>query len=147
MFSPQDAVQNPTITSLRNPRRRQRTSTTEDSVKQPKTKRQRSALKKDTFLPPGNANEDDAQFASGYPDEEGAVMNGGNNDDGDTAAVVNGDALGGGHDLRSGNDALRELTFRGPKKAEKRGQRGDGLMALVCLIACFVESWMVDSGC
>lgn len=111
MFSPDVSV-HPNVASLRNPRRRQRTSS-DDSIKPPKAKRQRSALRQDTFEPPYDAN-----------------VNG-------LAGPANGDVSLNGHAPEevppaNGGVSSKDLALRGPKKQERRGERGDGTVVLVC---------------
>lgn len=99
MFAP-DATVRSAVSSLRNPRRRQRTNS-DDSVKLPKAKRQRSALGEDTFEPhPFTASE-----------QESSV-------DADPNAY------------KAGFVVQKDLALRGPKRPEKRSD-ADGIVILV----------------
>ncbi|KAJ9196783.1 hypothetical protein DTO166G4_621 [Paecilomyces variotii] len=98
MFAP-DATVRSAVSSLRNPRRRQRTNS-DDSVKLPKAKRQRSALGEDTFEPhPFTASE-----------QESSV-------DADPNAY------------KAGFVVQKDLALRGPKRPEKRSD-ADGIVIL-----------------
>jgi hypothetical protein len=118
MFSP-DVAGPSTAASLRNPRRRQRNQN-EDSIKPPKAKRHRSALRNDTFTPLENV-------------EVNAI-----------ARQANGELSVNGHapaqsptpastrqTRSSGNTGLQELAYRPQKKQDKRAERGDGGVTLV----------------
>lgn len=106
MFSTESA-HTATSLSLRNPRRRQRTSS-DESVKPPKAKRQRSGLRHDTFDAPGSVKLDPRanQATDGLLSSQGE------------SAVVN------------GGTATKELAVRGGRK-EQSGDRADGTLILV----------------
>lgn len=108
MFAPDVTAH--TTSSLRNPRRRQRTSS-DDSVKFPKAKRQRSALRQDTFDPPDVATLGDGEHVSESSQQSASVEESG---------------------ITSSEDVFqRQLTLRGPKKTEKSGDNVDGTVILV----------------
>jgi nuclear pore complex protein Nup133 len=65
MFVPKAGLSS--VASLRNPRRRQRTSS-DESVKQPDAKRQRSALRSES---PGRSSEAQSDFMKGLPKDPG----------------------------------------------------------------------------
>ncbi|KAL1965172.1 hypothetical protein VTN77DRAFT_6085 [Rasamsonia byssochlamydoides] len=104
-----DVVTVHSTSSLRNPRRRQRTSS-DDSVKPPKAKRQRSALGQDTFDPPVVAEVEDGEQVSQPVQQSAAVP--------ESGIAPNGDVF------------QRHLALRGPKKAEKPGDTVDGTVVL-----------------
>ncbi|KAL1983543.1 hypothetical protein VTN96DRAFT_10203 [Rasamsonia emersonii] len=107
MFAPDVTAH--TTSSLRNPRRRQRTSS-DDSVKFPKAKRQRSALRQDTFDPPDVATLGDGEHVSESSQQSASVEESG---------------------ITSSEDVFqRQLTLRGPKKTEKSGDNVDGTVIL-----------------
>lgn len=108
MFAP-DVIAHST-SSLRNPRRRQRTSS-DDSVKLPKAKRQRSVLRQDTFDPPDIAALRDGERVS-QPSQQSASVE-------ESSITSNEDVF------------QRQLTIRGPKKTEKSGDSVDGTVILV----------------
>jgi hypothetical protein len=110
MFSP-DAAPTPHTHSLRPKRARQTGS--EDSIKLPRAKKQRSALRRDTFEPPTDANL--AEVASG---------------DGDRPSM-NGHLGEVKHSTNGAPEPGRQLTLRGGKKADKRSERGHGTVLLV----------------
>ncbi|KAL1848972.1 hypothetical protein Plec18170_007631 [Paecilomyces lecythidis] len=98
MFAP-DATVRSAVSSLRNPRRRQRTNS-DESVKLPKAKRQRSVLGEDTLGPrPFTASE-----------QESSV-------DADSSAY------------KAGSVVQKDLALRGPKRPDKRNE-GDGIVVL-----------------
>ena len=93
--------------STRNPRRRQRTHSDENSVIQPKAKKRRNVLTHDTFVKPPNGD---------------AHLNGG--------PAINGSAV------KAPNVALsevKELTVRETRKGSQRGIKGDGSVVLVSI--------------
>jgi nuclear pore complex protein Nup133 len=117
MFSP-NAAPTPHTHSLRPKRARQTGS--DDSIKLPRAKKQRSALRRDTFEPLTDANfsevargDGDDPSMNGHPREEKHATNG---------APEHG----------------RQLTLRGGKKADKRSERAHGALLLVRL--CHVAS-------
>lgn len=106
MFAP-DATVRSAVSSLRNPRRRQRTNS-DESVKLPKAKRQRSVLGEDTLGPrPFTASE-----------QESSV-------DADSSAY------------KAGSVVQKDLALRGPKRPDKRNE-GDGIVVLVRSPSVFV---------
>jgi hypothetical protein len=112
MFSP-DAPTPSHGHSLR-PKRSRRAGS-DDSIKLPRAKRQRSALRRDTFEPLSDLS----------PNEVAASANG--------RISMNGHAP---EQKNEDNDAVplpatKELTLRAGKKAEKRSERGSGTMMLV----------------
>ncbi|KAL9624880.1 MAG: hypothetical protein Q9160_000927 [Pyrenula sp. 1 TL-2023] len=110
MFSP-DAVLQPSANNSR-PKRTRRAGS-EDSVKLPQAKKRRSALRKDTFEPPSNAPIDDAP------------------------KVANGHLSANGHspeELNHKNGVLqetKEITLRGARKHEKRGEKAAGVITTI----------------
>lgn len=116
MFSTNAPVQT-SQPPLRSSRRRQRNGS-DDSVKLPKAKRQRSALRKDTFEPVGSPRSEDIAEAQ-HPDY-----------------AVNLSTL----DTEAVNADLKELSIRGPKKSEKRPDRSDGTVILVCTVLDVIAS-------
>jgi nuclear pore complex protein Nup133 len=99
--------------SLRNPRRRQRTNS-DDSVKLPKAKRQRSALRVNRFDPSAIAALEHSEPVSQQVPQTASVL--------ETGVTSNSDLFQG------------HLTLRGPKKAEKPGDNVDGTVVLVGLL-------------
>lgn len=118
MFSP-DVAGPSTAASLRNPRRRQRNQN-EDSIKPPKAKRHRSALRNDTFTPLENV---EVNAIAGQANGELSV-NGHSTAQSPTPASTR-------QTRSSGNTGLQELAYRPQKKQDKRAERGDGGVTLV----------------
>ncbi|KAI9811481.1 MAG: hypothetical protein M1827_005464 [Pycnora praestabilis] len=100
MFSPDASLHGSMVPTSRNPRRRQRTGSSENGDLQPKKKQKRSALSQETFLPPQSSN--------GRVD--GKTMNG----------HVHGGSTG-----RDVSSETRDLPVRGPKKHGERAVKGD----------------------
>ncbi|KAL1953476.1 hypothetical protein VTO42DRAFT_2772 [Malbranchea cinnamomea] len=98
MFS-SNVVTSSTLSSLRNPRRRQRTSS-DEGVKPPQAKRQRSALRHDDY----NTTEGDLKDRESSESEAALEWS--------TPGQRNTDA------------SPKELPLRGPRKAEKHGRSG-----------------------
>lgn len=105
MFSTESA--HATSLSLRNPRRRQRTSS-DESVKPPKAKRQRSGLRHDTFDAPDGVqvdhrvNQATDELLPGHGESSGV----------------------------NGGTTTKELALRGGRK-DQSGDRADGTLILV----------------
>src|SRR5436305_11242824 len=110
MFS-SDGAPTPHTHSLRPKRVRQTGS--EDSIKLPRAKKQRSALRRDTFEPPTNTN-------------LGESLGG----DGDRPSM-NGHPREAKHSTNGAPEPGKQLTLRGGKKAEKRSEKGHGMLLLV----------------
>ncbi|PGH17009.1 hypothetical protein AJ79_01393 [Helicocarpus griseus UAMH5409] len=109
MFS-SNAASHSSVAALRNPRRRQRTS--DESVKPPKAKRQRSTLRQGTgeaALAKHHGDELPLQSEESMQDEAEKVSSA----SGNHRAVV-----------------MNELALRGPRKQEKRGDHVDGTITL-----------------
>lgn len=106
MFSTESAHATTSL-SLRNSRRRQRTSS-DESVKPPKAKRQRSGLRHDTFDAPG-----DVQFDHRVNQAADELLS----SHGESAGV-------------NGSTPAKELPLRGGRK-EQSGDRADGTLILV----------------
>lgn len=110
MFSP-DAVLQPSSNGAR-PKRTRRAGS-EDSVKLPQAKKRRSALRKDTFEPPSNALIDNTpKIANGHPSANGHTPEERNHKNG-------------------GLQETKEITIRGTRKHEKRGEKAAGVITLV----------------
>ncbi|KAI9851477.1 MAG: hypothetical protein M1838_003552 [Thelocarpon superellum] len=106
MFGPQASL-TPSISSSRNPRRRQRNHSDENGVSLPKAKRQRSAIHADTFVKPATAADDPEQTQPTVPAPNGSV------------SVL---PRGGSIDI--------DIPVRGTKKTRERGGDGDGSVVL-----------------
>ena len=109
MFSPSQNGAAPPA-SVRTSRRRQRPSSNDGSIAEPKPKRQRSALSDQTFLPPGDAleMEETKKFR--------------------TAALTRNESV------REVLAPPREMVVRGKKsRSADRGNKGDGSTLLVGL--------------
>jgi nuclear pore complex protein Nup133 len=120
MFSTESA--HATSLSLRNPRRRQRTNS-DESVKPPKAKRQRSGLRHDTFDAPSSVRVDRVNQAT----EEVVPPN-----HGESSGV-------------NGSVATKELVVRGGRK-EPGGDRADGTLVLVRCLDFEVMNYLWDEG-
>lgn len=110
MFSP-DTTSIPPTRSLRPKRARQTPS--DDSIKLPRAKKQRSALRRDTFEPLAGASLNEV---AGRSDERSAV----NGQAKEVEALQNGNL-----------EHAKQLTLRGGKKSEKRSERANGALLLV----------------
>ena len=110
MFSP-NAAPTPHTHSLRPKRARQ--TGPDDSIKLPRAKKQRSALRRDTFEPPTDASL--------------GVVAGGDND----SPWMNGNPKEEKHPMNAPPEPARQLTLRGGKKADKRSERAHGALLLV----------------
>jgi nuclear pore complex protein Nup133 len=95
------------VASLRNPRRRQRT-TSDESVKFPRAKRQRSTLRQSSDETPGGR-----RFADELSHGESSETQVSSKISPDNGLILN------------------EIALRGPRKPEKRGARVDGTIFLV----------------
>ena len=96
--------------------KRSRLTGSDDSIKLPRAKRRRSALRRDTFEPLSDLS----------PNE---VAVGANSD-----ITIDGHPPEHKSDHNVGYSAPKELTFRAAKKADKRGERGGGAMVLVSAV-------------
>jgi hypothetical protein len=112
MFSP-NAAPAPHTHSLRPKRARQAGS--DDSIKLPRAKKQRSALRRDTFEPLADAGFGEGATAKG----DGPSMNGHAREEESHAPTA--------------PEPGRQLTLRGGKKADKRSERAHGALTLVGL--------------
>jgi hypothetical protein len=113
MFS-SNAAPTPHSHSLRPKRARQVGS--DDSIKLPRAKKQRSALRRDTFEPPT-----DASFGEGAPAKgDGPLTNGHAREQEEEESHAH-----------SAPEPGRQLTLRGGKKADKRLERAHGALTLV----------------
>jgi hypothetical protein len=111
MFSP-NAAPTPHTHSFRPKRARQAGS--EDSIKLPRAKKQRSALRRDTFEPLTDASFGEGATANG----DGPLMNGHTGEEEESRAPA-------------APEPGRQLTLRGGKKADKRSERAHGALTLV----------------
>ncbi|KAL1998440.1 hypothetical protein VTN02DRAFT_6182 [Thermoascus thermophilus] len=109
MFAPDAAVHS--VSSLRNPRRRQRTNS-DDSVKYPKAKRQRSLLREDTFEPPRCSGTECDGYKQSCEAQTSAAPA--------SSSIVSEDNI----------IAQKQLVLRGPKKADKQGDHTNGTVIL-----------------
>ena len=116
MFSP-DAASLPHSHSLRP--KRSRHAGPDDSIKLPRAKRQRSALRRDTFEPLTDASLNEVAGQS----KGAAALNG---DSKEKKAVPIG-TLG----------PSKPLTLRGGKKSDKRLDKGNGTLLLVLLAVLY----------
>ncbi len=116
MFSP-DASIHASVSSQRNPRRRQRTPSDDSVAIRRPAKRPRKPLAQDTFEP--------------FPDEK-------TNGHTQESPAVNGHALP-GRSTRDASSETASLAYRLGKKQErgKRGGKGDGSITLVSVIFFF----------
>ena len=110
MFSP-DVAPTSQTRSLRPKRARQTVS--DDSIKLPRAKKQRSALRRDTFEPIADATINES---AGHGNDE-PTMNGHAKE---VKTVTHGTY-----------EPAKQLTLRGGKKAEKRSERTSGALTLV----------------
>lgn len=98
--------------------KRSRRAGSDDSIKLPLAKRQRSALRRDTFEPLNDIS----------PNEVAVSANG---------SLTNGHAPADKPEFDGAFSASKELTLRAAKKVDKRNERGSGTMTLVsCLQQC-----------
>jgi hypothetical protein len=93
--------------------KRSRRAGSDDSIKLPRAKRRRSALRKDTFEPLSDLS----------PNEVAVRANG--------DITMNGHAPGDKPDQDDTFHVQKELTLRAAKKADKRSERGSGTTTLV----------------
>ncbi len=95
--------------------KRSRRAGSDDSIKLPRAKRRRSALRRDTFEPLSDLS----------PNEVAASAN--------ANVGINGHASEDKSEQDGAFSAAKELTLRSAKKAEKRTERGSGTMTLVSM--------------
>lgn len=94
--------------------KRSRRAGSDDSLKLPRAKRRRSALRRDTFEPLSDLS----------PNEVSVSSNG--------SISMNGHAPEAKYEHDGALPAPKELTLRAAKKGEKRTERGSGAVTLVC---------------